>query len=139
MRLFSRRNFLKMAGEGLVAASGILGLGIFIRFIGYQTEPPAQSEFDLGLATNYPVGSRTNLPDIPAVLIHSETGFAGLSLLCTHLGCTLEQKADGFDCPCHGSRFDADGNVLHGPATKHLIPVHVEQNEQGHIILSTDY
>lgn len=39
---------------------------------------------------------------------------------CSHMGCPLHfNAADGtWDCPCHGSRFDTDGNVLHGPAKK---------------------
>ena len=28
-----------------------------------------------------------------------------------------------FDCPCHGSRFDGRGHLLHGPATRGLAPV----------------
>jgi cytochrome b6-f complex iron-sulfur subunit len=143
MNRFSRRNFLKIAGEGLLAASGILGLGALIRFLGYQAEPPAQceytldcSKFDLGPASQYPPDSRTNIPDVPAVLVHSASGFTALSLVCTHLGCTLEQKPDGFGCPCHGSHFDPEGQVLRGPATKRLASLRVEQDQQGHLILN---
>ncbi|MFH2040607.1 MAG: ubiquinol-cytochrome c reductase iron-sulfur subunit [Chloroflexota bacterium] len=135
MNLFSRRDFLKMAGQGLLVASGFFGLGIFTRFLGYQAEPTPPTEFDLGLASDYPVGSRTNLPDIPAVLVRSETGFSALSLVCTHLGCTLEQEDNIFSCPCHGSHFDEHGMVLRGPAKKGLVMLHVEQNDQGHVIL----
>lgn len=135
MTTLSRRDFLKLASQGLLTVSGILGLGMVARILGYQTDPPPQTEFDLGPATGYPVDSRTLIPSVPALLIHTETGFTALSLTCTHLGCTLEQKADGFDCPCHGSRFDRDGKILHGPATKELAALRVEQNERDHILL----
>ena len=41
---------------------------------------------------------------------------------CTHQGCVLrEDVALGtWDCPCHGSRFDADGAVIQGPANSPL-------------------
>ena len=46
----------------------------------------------------------------------------GVVPVCTHLGGPLRwnEVEESFDCPWHGSRFDADGEVLEGPATRRL-------------------
>ncbi|HEX6145740.1 MAG TPA: FAD-dependent oxidoreductase [Acidimicrobiia bacterium] len=64
---------------------------------------------------------------------HSEDGqVRALSPYCTHLGClvafnTAEQT---WDCPCHGSRFDLEGHVVHGPAVEDLAPIVVEDEAE---------
>lgn len=60
-----------------------------------------------------------------AVYRDDEGGLHAVSAACTHLGCVVQWNAAerSWDCPCHGSRFSTEGEVLHGPATRTLAPV----------------
>ncbi len=51
-----------------------------------------------------------------------------ISLVCTHLGCTVSVNPGGMSCPCHGSSFDRHGNVLTGPAERQLARLSVEKD-----------
>jgi glycine/D-amino acid oxidase-like deaminating enzyme/nitrite reductase/ring-hydroxylating ferredoxin subunit len=59
-----------------------------------------------------------------AVYRDNDGDLHSVSATCTHLGCTVafNDAEQSWDCPCHGSRFDPDGAVLQGPATKPLPP-----------------
>jgi Rieske Fe-S protein len=47
-------------------------------------------------------------------------GFAAVSSICTHRGCTVDLGGPGLACPCHGSQYDREGIVVKGPAQRAL-------------------
>jgi Rieske Fe-S protein len=57
-----------------------------------------------------------------AVWRDDDGSFHALNAECTHMGCPVTwNNADRtWDCPCHGSIFEADGQVRHGPACEPL-------------------
>lgn len=86
---------------------------------------------------NKPALLRVTLTDIPigAALVYKQERIAlmrqgeqviAMSLVCTHLGCTVTVTPEGMVCPCHGSRFDRQGKVLTGPAERPLPRLTVE-------------
>jgi len=67
-----------------------------------------------------PVGGAVSatLAGKPIVVSQPTAGqVVAFSAVCTHQGCTVAPQGKEFDCPCHGSKFDATtGDVLNGPA-----------------------
>ena len=62
-------------------------------------------------------------------LLRDGSGLYALSLVCTHLGCTVTVSAQELACPCHGSTFDRQGMVLKGPADRALRRYVVEDRD----------
>jgi glycine/D-amino acid oxidase-like deaminating enzyme/nitrite reductase/ring-hydroxylating ferredoxin subunit len=60
--------------------------------------------------------------DRVAVYRDEEGNLHALTARCTHLGClvSFNSAERAWECPCHGSRFDTEGKVLQGPATRPL-------------------
>jgi Rieske Fe-S protein len=70
-----------------------------------------------------PVGAGKIFPAKLVVVTQPTAGeFKAFSAVCTHMGCTVNQIADGkIECPCHGSEYSiATGEVLRGPAPRPL-------------------
>jgi cytochrome b6-f complex iron-sulfur subunit len=135
--LISRRRFLDLVVKASLAGSALMGLGMLLRYLGYQSVDSPPTQYDLGLATDYPLGSRRVAQSAQAIIIHDQQGYHAISLVCPHLGCIVNVTSDGFACPCHGSRFLPDGSLRSGPASHPLNSLYVEVNAEGHLILYT--
>jgi cytochrome b6-f complex iron-sulfur subunit len=131
----TRRSFLALLIKGSLAGSSLIGLGILWRYFSFQGEINLPSQFDLGPASDFPLGSRIQVQSAQVVIIHNEQGYSALSLVCPHLGCEVNQASDGFACPCHGSRFLSDGSLRNGPASRPLARLRLEVNSEGRLIL----
>ena len=84
------------------------------------TPAPTTAGDAIAKTSDVPVGSGVIVGEV--VVTQPAAGeFKGFSAKCTHKGCTVNKVADGtIDCPCHGSKFNLDGTVANGPATKPL-------------------
>lgn len=65
----------------------------------------------------YPVGG-----ELLAVSRDGDGTLRAVLATCTHVGCTVgwNPAERTWDCPCHGSRYAPDGQVLQGPARRPL-------------------
>lgn len=116
----SRRDVLKWAVAALVALSTGLVTRAMARFLMPPVTHPAARAVNVPDARAMRVGEVRYVPAARAYLVRGRDGFYALSAVCTHLGCLVNHKGNGFQCPCHGSRFDTRGMNLSGPAPRPL-------------------
>jgi nitrite reductase/ring-hydroxylating ferredoxin subunit len=108
-----------------------LGLGMVKHFVQDRVEIPKVrdlSEVPLG------EGRVVEIAGEKVAVYRGQDGeVQTVSPVCTHAACIVNWNAaeKTWDCPCHGSRFAADGRVLEGPAVKRLEPVQVQVKAGG--------
>jgi cytochrome b6-f complex iron-sulfur subunit len=58
---------------------------------------------------------------------------------CVHLGCRVPscESSQGFECPCHGSKYNLHGEYVDGPAPRNMDRFAVEVNEAGNLVIDT--
>jgi Rieske Fe-S protein len=156
----SRRTFLTWYMAGLMTATVVAGLAPILVFI-WPPAPAGQKNAAVGVTPPTPLSQLAEDDavrfDAPANsgFIEEDGGGANakgnvtysgfavkhagktlfLAVTCSHLGCSVNFNKDAkrFECPCHGSRFSIDGQVIHGPA---LFPLsHLNVTEQGDSLL----
>ena len=131
-----RRALTVTSVVGLAGACGVAGVSNLLFFKPRVTygEP---SRFRAGKPESLPLGTRLPLSRQRCTIVRTEGGVAAISNTCTHLGCVVATTEVGFDCPCHGSRFDPDGGVLGGPAPRPLPWFAVSLSPSGEIEVDT--
>jgi nitrite reductase/ring-hydroxylating ferredoxin subunit len=109
----NRRRFLSVTGASaglMVVASAVPGCN--------QGISPPDGPVVAGNVSALSVGSLMLLSNV--IVARDANGVYAMSRACTHQGCPVDDTssgvAGGLHCPCHGSAFDGNGAVTHGPA-----------------------
>jgi nitrite reductase/ring-hydroxylating ferredoxin subunit len=119
------------AGAGLAGAAAATGEMLWPA-VSY--DPPRR--YAIGRPEALPLDRATFLPERRVFVVNAREGFAAVSAVCTHLGCTVRLvDGEGFVCPCHGSRYDLHGQVLEGPAPRPLAWYGLTLSRRGDLVI----
>jgi isorenieratene synthase len=117
----SRRDFLGRLWTwtgGALAAASVL---VLFRALRSAAPPVREAALDAAAVSRAVASGGAVVGEL--FVIGSAEAPVALSLACTHLGCRVASAPGGFACPCHGSRFDAAGGPVAGPARSALARV----------------
>jgi Rieske Fe-S protein len=103
------------------------GLGLW-RFLTPRGRRSSREALEVA-AADVPGEGALVLPRQRCAVVKKGQEILALDLTCPHLGCTVNATSEGFACPCHGSRFRSDGQVLAGPATRALKRLEVDERD----------
>jgi Rieske Fe-S protein len=102
-----------------------------------NTVSPPTGPVSAGNVSEIAVGGLLAVPGEALILGRDSGGLYAMSAACTHAGCMLSVANGGgieeLSCPCHGSLFDANGEVTRGPANSPLQHYQVDVAADGSI------
>ena len=121
----TRRRALLTLGGGALAVGGLGAVVTLIRFMRPNVLFEPATKFKVGSIDDLPVGGVLDIPKRKLFVARNEQGCFAMSSVCTHLGCMVQHQTaagakEAYFCPCHGSRFDPEGQVVGGPAPRPL-------------------
>lgn len=133
----SRRDFLSLASLGMVVTSALALVGGMFRMSKPTVRYEEATKFKIGKAENFPVGTVKKLDDKGVFIFSQDDGLHAISSVCTHLGCIVAVSETGFQCPCHGSKYDENGKVIGGPAPRNLAWLEISRGIDGSLMVDT--
>lgn len=146
--MMDRRTFLSWVGVGALASSLPIAIAACTseKTVTETLPSPAATPRSDGFAA---VGSLKDLEQAgflqdkkfaagPLLVVRDPVDVAKLIAVnstCAHKGCAVDWSSASkeFVCPCHGSKFKADGSVANGPADKPLVKFTV--TTEGDVVL----
>lgn len=144
LRGIARRELL--AWMWLLAATATAAKATHLTYDFVRASRAAQqvNSFDVGAVADLPAPGEAprSISEGRFWLAQTLEGVAALDGVCTHLDCLLgwDDQAHEFACPCHGSRFDATGRHLTGPAPRDMDRFAVTiVDAEGAVVASTDF
>ena len=129
-----RRDFLGLAALWTMGTSLVFATIGMLRLPRAAVIPAPSKKFKVDIPESLAEGQPYFPPGRNVAVFRDAAGVWAMSRVCTHLGCIVNEKPDGFTCPCHGSEFGADGAVTKGPAPKALPWLAVKREGSGVVI-----
>ncbi|MFN7932127.1 MAG: Rieske (2Fe-2S) protein [Bryobacteraceae bacterium] len=133
----NRRSFLTWFSSAALFGSAVISALANFVFLKPRATYGQPSRFSIGKPDAFPSGARIAIETRRICVAREGNQIAVISTTCTHLGCIVGVADTGFACPCHGSRYDQDGNVTGGPAPKALPWYQVKLAPNGELEVDT--
>jgi cytochrome b6-f complex iron-sulfur subunit len=133
----SRRDFLGLAAFGAAILSAISVLAGSLRLFKSNVYYEESKKFKIGKPENFPVGTVRKLDERNVFIFSDDDGIYAISAVCTHLGCIVYSTDWGFQCPCHGSKYNKDGKIIGGPAPRPLEWYEISQEVDGTLVVDS--